>query len=48
MKFIHDKPTGAVFDRTKRYRYSLWRWWEPMSAAPDLERMVAPAGDQQE
>lgn len=44
MKFIQNKPTGAVFDRSKKYRYSLWRWWAPMSSAPVLSKMVAFIG----
>lgn len=44
MKFIQDKTNGAVFDRSKRYRYTLWRWWRPMSSVPVPSRMVAFIG----
>lgn len=29
MKWLEDTETGAVFSDCRKYRYSLWRRWEP-------------------
>lgn len=40
-----DRRSGAVFDPTRRYRYSLWRVWERRSPKPeDLWEQDDPVG----
>jgi len=41
-----DGPSGAVFDRRRRYRYLLWRAWEPALPAVSFIMLNPSAADE--